>query len=162
MKPQNEYIAKEAFTFPLICLVCLAFSIYWGYTDGWPVGAIIGTSFFGVITMCYICKYVRLGRNYLKIDANGIKIKDWSKITVLKWSEIEKCEVYYSPSYAVLLNANYLSLPNLTINVSKTYLSAFPGNTVATGASSRRLSVSAAMMFLTVYPLVAKTGILPD
>ena len=102
MKQQDEYIAKEAFTFPLICLVCLAFSIYWGYTDGWPVGAIIGTSFFGVITMCYICKYVRLGRNYLKIDANGIEIKDWRKINVLKWSEIEKCEVYYSPSYAVL------------------------------------------------------------
>ncbi len=102
MKQQNEYVAKEAFTFPLFCLVCMALCVFWGCADGWPVGAIISTSFFGIITMCYVGKYLRFGRNYLKIDTNGIKIKDWSKITVLKWSEIEKCEVYYSPSYAVL------------------------------------------------------------
>ena len=102
MKQQNEYVAKEAFTFPLFCLVGVALSVLWGCADSWPVGAIIGTSFYGIITMCYVGKYLRFGRNYLKIDTNGIKIKDWSKITVLKWSEIEKCEVYYSPSYAVL------------------------------------------------------------
>lgn len=95
MKQQDRYIAKEAFTFPLFCLVCMASFIYWGCADGWPVGAIIGTSFFGVITMCYIGKYIRCGRNYLKIDADGIEIKDWKKITIFKWSEIEKCEVYY-------------------------------------------------------------------
>lgn len=95
MKRQDEYIAKEAFTFPLICLVCLAFNIYWGYTDGWPVGAIIGTSFFGIAVLCYVGKYIRCGRNYLKIDANGMEIKDWSKITTFNWSEIKKCEVYY-------------------------------------------------------------------
>ena len=63
MKEKDEYIAKEAFTFPLVCLVCLVFNIYWGCTDGWPVGAIIGTSFFGIITMCYVGKYLRFGRN---------------------------------------------------------------------------------------------------
>lgn len=99
MKQQDEYIAKEAFTFPLFCLVCMAFNIYWGCIDGWPVGAIIGTSFFGIITMCYIGKYLRLGRNYLKIDADGIEIKDWRRITTLKWSEIKKCEIYYKSSY---------------------------------------------------------------
>ena len=66
MKQQNEYIAKEAFTFPLICLVCLAFNIYWGCTDGWPVGAIICTSFFGIVVLYYVGKYIRFGRNYLK------------------------------------------------------------------------------------------------
>lgn len=95
MKQQDKYIAKEAFTFPLICLVCLAFNIYWGCTDSWTVGAIIGTQFFAIITMCYVVKFIWFGRNYLKIDANGIEIKDWSKITSLKWSEIKKCEVYY-------------------------------------------------------------------
>lgn len=100
MKQQDRYIAKEAFTFPLICLVCMAFNIYLGYADGWPIGAIIGTSFFGIITMCYIGKYLRFGRNCLKIDADGIEIKDWRKITVLKWSDIKKCEVYYRSSYA--------------------------------------------------------------
>lgn len=95
MKQQDEYIAREAFTFPLFCLVCLALNVYWGFTDGWPVGAIIGTSFFGIITMCYAGKYIRCGRNYLKIDANGIEIKDWSKITTFNWSEIKKCKVYY-------------------------------------------------------------------
>lgn len=95
MKQQDCYTAKEAFTFPLFCLVCLAFNIYWGYTDGWSVGAIIGISFFGIVVMCYFGKYIRCGRNYLKIDADGIEIKDWKMITILKWSEIKKCEVYY-------------------------------------------------------------------
>lgn len=95
MKRLDEYIAKEAFTFPLFCLVCMASFIYWGCSDGWPVGAIIGTSFFGIITMFYVVKYLRFGRNYLKIDADGIEIKDLNKITSLKWSEIKKCEVYY-------------------------------------------------------------------
>lgn len=95
MKQQDCYTAKEAFTFPLFCLVCLAFNIYWSYTDGWSVGAIIGISFFGIVVMCYFGKYIRCGRNYLKIDADGIEIKDWKMITILKWSEIKKCEVYY-------------------------------------------------------------------
>lgn len=100
MKQQDRYIAKEAFTFPLFCLVCMALNVYWGCADGWPVGAIIGTSFFGIIIMCYVGKYIRCGRNYLKIDAIGVEIKDWKKITVFKWSDIKKCEVYYKSSYA--------------------------------------------------------------
>lgn len=99
MKPRKDYVVKESFTFPLICLVCLASFIYWGCTDGWRVGATVGTSFFGIITLVYIFKYLRFGRNYLKIDAHGIEIKDWRKITVLKWSDIKKCEVYYKSSY---------------------------------------------------------------
>ena len=100
MRQKDEYIAEEAFTLPLICLVCMAFNIHWGYTDGWPVGAIIGTSFFGIAVLCYVGKYIRCGRNYLKIYADGIEIKDWNKITTLNWSEIKKCEVYYRSSYA--------------------------------------------------------------
>lgn len=100
MKQQDKYIAREAFTFPLFCLVCIAFNIYCGIADWWSVGAIIGTSFFGIITMCYIGKYLRFGRNYLKIDADGIEIKDWRKITTFNWYEIKKCEVYYRSSYA--------------------------------------------------------------
>lgn len=100
MKQQDRYIAKEAFTFPLICFTYLAFNIYWGCADGWPVGAIICTSFSGIVVLCYIGKYLRFGRNYLKIDADGIEIKDWSKITTLNWSEIKKCKVYYRYSYA--------------------------------------------------------------
>lgn len=46
MIQQDGYIAKEAFTFPLFCVVCLASFFYWGYTDGWPIGAIVGTLFF--------------------------------------------------------------------------------------------------------------------
>lgn len=103
MKQHNRYIAKEAFTFPLFCLVCLAFNIYWGCTDGWPVGAIIGTSFFGIITLVYIFKYLRFGLDFLRIDADGISYKGWSKTTSLKWSEIEKCTVCYRPSYGGVL-----------------------------------------------------------
>lgn len=100
MKQKNEYIAKEAFTFPLICLVCLAFFFYWGCTDGWSVGVIIGASFFGIVVLCYIGKYLRFGRNYLKIDTAGIEIKDWGKITSLRWADIKKCEVYYRTTSA--------------------------------------------------------------
>lgn len=98
MKQQDNYIAKEVFTFPLICLACLTSFIYWGCTDGWPVGVIIGTSFFGIITLVYIFKYLRFGLDFLRIDADGIAYKAWSKTTSLKWSEIEKCEVYYRTS----------------------------------------------------------------
>ena len=103
MKPQDKYIAKEAFTFPLFSLVCLAFNTYWGCTDGWPVGAIIGTSFFGIITLVYIFKYLCCGRNYLKINADGITYKEWRKTNSLKWFEIAKCSVCYRPSYGGVL-----------------------------------------------------------
>lgn len=103
MKSQDCYTAKEAFTFPLICLVCLAFNIYWGCSDVWPVGAIVGSSFFGIITLVYIFKYLRFGCDFLKIDADGITYKEWSKTTSLKWSEIEKCTVCYIQSYAGVL-----------------------------------------------------------
>lgn len=103
MKQHNRYIAKEVFTFPLFCLVCLAFNIYWGCTDGWQVGAIVGSSFFGIITLVYIFKYLRFGLDFLRIDADGISYKGWSKTTSLKWSEIEKCTVCYRPSYGGVL-----------------------------------------------------------
>lgn len=103
MKPQDKYIAKEAFTFPLICLVCLASFIYWGCIDGWRVGATIGTSFFGIITLVYIFKYLRFGRAFLRIDTNGITYKEWSKTSTLKWTEIAKCTVCYRPSYGGVL-----------------------------------------------------------
>lgn len=99
MKSQDCYTAKEAFTFPLFCLVCLAFNIYWGCSDVWPVGAIVGTSFFGIFTSVYVFKYLRFGRDSLRIDAYGITYKEWSKNTTLRWSEIAKCTVCYRLSY---------------------------------------------------------------
>ena len=99
MKSHDCYTAKEAFTFPLIYLVCLAFNIYWGCSDVWPVGAIVGTSFFGIFILVYVFKYFRFGRDYLRIDAYGIAYKEWSKTTSLKWSEIAKCTVCYIQSY---------------------------------------------------------------
>ena len=100
MKSQDCYTAKEAFTFPLFCLVCLAFNIYWGCSDVWPVGAIVGTAFFGIFTSVYVYKYSRFDRDFFRIDANGITYKEWSKTTTLKWSDIAKCAVYYRHSYA--------------------------------------------------------------
>ena len=95
MKSHDCYTAKEAFTFPLICLVCLAFNIYWGCSDVWPIGAIVGISFFGIFTSVYVFKYFRFGRDFLRIDADGIIYKEWSKTTTLRWSEIAKCTVCY-------------------------------------------------------------------
>lgn len=103
MKQQDCYTAKEAFTFPLLCLACLASFIYWGCTDGWHVGAIVGTLFFGIITLTYIFKYLRFGRDFLRIDADGITYKEWSKTTSLKWYEIAKCAVFYRQSYMGVL-----------------------------------------------------------
>ena len=98
MKSQDCYTAKEAFPFPLLCLVCLAFNIYWGCSDIWPVGAIVGTSFFGIFILVYVVKYFRFGRDFLRVDANGIVYKEWSKTVTLKWSEIAKCAVCYRHS----------------------------------------------------------------
>lgn len=103
MKLRKDYVAKEAFTFTLFCLVCLSFNTYWGCTDGWPIGAIIGSSFFGIITLVYIFKYLRFGRDFLRIDADGITYKEWSKTSTLKWTEIAKCTVCYRPSYGGVL-----------------------------------------------------------
>ena len=99
IKSQDSYTAKEAFTFPLFCVVCLAFNIYWGCSDVWPVGAIVGTSFFGIFTSVYVFKYLRFGRDSLRIDPYGIEYKELSKTTSLKWSEIAKCTVCYIQSY---------------------------------------------------------------
>lgn len=103
MKLRKDYVAKEAFTFPLFCLVCLSFNTYWGCTDGWPIGAIIGSSFFGIITLVYIFKYLRFGRDFFRIDADGITYKEWGKTSTLKWTEIAKCTVCYRPSFAGVL-----------------------------------------------------------
>lgn len=98
MKQRDIYTAKEAFTFPIFCLVCLASFIYWGCADGWPVGAIVGTSFFGILTLVFVFKYLRFGRDFLRIDTNGITYKEWSRITSLKWSEIANAQyAIYSP-----------------------------------------------------------------
>lgn len=126
MKSQDCYTAKEAFTFPLFCLVCLAFNIYWGCSDVWPVGAIVGTSFLGIFTSVYVFKYLRFGRDSLRIDAYGIAYKEWSKTTSLKWSEIAKCTVCYIQSYGsgslfyrvldiILFFVDSLSLPFLVV-----------------------------------------------
>ena len=93
MKTQDCYTAKEAFTFPLFCLICLVFNIHCGCSDIWPVGAIVGTAFFGIFTSVYVFKYLRFGRDFLRIDTNGITYKEWSKTTTLKWSEIAKCTI---------------------------------------------------------------------
>lgn len=77
----DVYMAKEAFTFPLFCVACMAVNIYWDCTDGWSVGASVGTSFFGIVVLFYVGKYLHFGRNYLKINANGIEIKELGKTT---------------------------------------------------------------------------------
>lgn len=82
MKPQAKYIAKEAFPFSLFCFVCLVFNTYWGCTDGWLVGAIIGISFFGIVVLCYRQIY-SLRAQLPENRCDGIEIKDWKKITIL-------------------------------------------------------------------------------
>lgn len=167
MKQQDEYIAKEAFTFPLFCLVCLALNIYWGCADGWSVGAIIGASFFGIVVLCYIGKYIRCGRYYLKIDAEGIEIKDRKKITILKWPEIKKCEVYYKTAHgsaSLFMRDLYIVAKSesererqIFVNLSGKYcrnksvieaIEHFGGTDVFDGVASRRQNRYVAGIFL--------------
>lgn len=170
MKQQDRYIAKEAITFPLFCLVCMAFNVLWGCADGWSVGAVIGTSFFGIAILCYISKYIRCGRNYLKIDADGIEIKDWNKITSLKWSEIKKCEVYYrnAPISASLFERELMIIPkshnkreqHILVSLSGKYcrnksvieaINCFGGNVVFDSQSSHRQNRYLARIVLAVF-----------
>lgn len=123
MKPRKDYVAKEAFTFPLFCVACLAFNIYWGCTDGWQVGAIVGSSFFGIITLVYIFKYLRFGLDFLRIDADGITYKEWRKTTSLKWYEISKCTVCYIQSYAGVLFYRELDILSLSETKSQKSIS---------------------------------------
>lgn len=99
MKRAEGYVAKETFVFPLFCLVVLACNIYWGCDDGWPVGAIIGALFFGVFVSIYAGKYICFGRDCLRINSDGIEVKEWGKTTKHTWMDIEKCTVFYAQSY---------------------------------------------------------------
>lgn len=80
----NQYIAKESLTFPLLVTVMFGMSLYASiYTPkSW---CIFGAVFFGLGVAVYAYKYIRYGRTTLIIDSEGITIKDWGKTKTYNW-----------------------------------------------------------------------------
>lgn len=93
MRIDDQYIAKESFTAPTLCVVMTALCIWVGCTEGWNILSVGGFVFFAIGIVIYILKYVKYGRSVLMIDEAGITIKDWSKNEILHWEEIEKCDI---------------------------------------------------------------------
>lgn len=98
LKKKNEYIAKEAFNFPSFCFILFAMCLFIGFKSNWSIDTIIASIFFGILVVYYIFKYIHYGRDYLKINSEGITIKESSKTTSIPWDEIINCTVYYDIS----------------------------------------------------------------
>ena len=80
----NQYIAKESLTFPLLVTVMFGMSLYASiYTP--KFWCIFGAVFFGLGVAVYAYKYIRYGRTTLIIDSEGITIKDWGKTKTYNW-----------------------------------------------------------------------------
>lgn len=80
----NQYIAKESQTFPLLVAVMFGMSLYASiYTP--KFWCIFGAAFFGLGLAVYAYKYIRYGRTTLIIDGEGITIKDWGKTKTYYW-----------------------------------------------------------------------------
>ena len=74
----NQYIAKESLTFPLLVTVMFGMSLYASiYTP--KFWCIFGAVFFGLGVAVYAYKYIRYGRTTL------ITIKDWGKTKTYNW-----------------------------------------------------------------------------
>lgn len=161
MKQQDVYMAKEAFTFPLFCVACMAVNIYWDCTDGWSVGASVGTSFFGIVVLFYVGKYLHFGRNYLKINANGIEIKELGKTTAIKWPEIEKCEVNYRTTFiAASFFARDLYIVTKPKNKQKQYVNvSLSGKAAVTKALLKQSKDSAVQVYSMSNLPIIKTSI---
>jgi len=89
----DQYIAKESFTAPILCVVMTAWCVWAGCTEGWNILTVGGLVFFAIGMIIYIFKYAKYGRSALIIDEAGITIKDWRKNEILHWAAIEKCDI---------------------------------------------------------------------
>jgi len=95
----DQYIAKESLTFPLLVAVMFGVSLYASiYTP--KFWCIFGAVFFGLGLAVYAYKYIRYGRTTLIIDSEGITIKDWGKTqTYYWWWDIVSVYTYWNISY---------------------------------------------------------------
>ena len=139
----------------------MAVNIYWDCTDGWSVGASVGTSFFGIVVLFYVGKYLHFGRNYLKINANGIEIKELGKTTAIKWPEIEKCEVNYRTTFiAASFFARDLYIVTKPKNKQKQYVNvSLSGKAAVTKALLKQSKDSAVQVYSMSNLPIIKTSI---
>lgn len=95
----DQYIAKESLTFPLLVVVMFGVSLYASiYTP--KFWCIFGAVFLGLGVIVYAYKYIRHGRTTLIIDSEGITIKDWGKTTTYYWWwDIVSVYTYWNISY---------------------------------------------------------------
>lgn len=84
IKHNDQYIAKESLTFPLLVVIMFGVSLCASiYTP--KFWCIFGAVFFGLGLAVYAYKYIRYGRTTLIIDSEAITIKDWGKTKTYYW-----------------------------------------------------------------------------
>lgn len=105
----NQYIAKESLTFPLLVTVMFGMSLYASiYTPkSW---CIFGAVFFGLGVAVYAYKYIRYGRTTLIIDSEAITVKDWGKTQIFYWIYIVSVYTELRIAYVGLWDQQWLSI----------------------------------------------------
>ena len=94
----DQYIAKESLTFPLLVVIMFGVSLYASiYTPKFL--CIFGAVFFGLGVIVYAYKFIRHGRTTLIIDSEGITIKDWGKTKIHYWHDIVRVYTEWRRSY---------------------------------------------------------------
>lgn len=105
----NQYIAKESLTFPLLVTVMFGMSLYASiYTP--KFWCIFGAVFFGLGVAVYAYKYIRYGRTTLIIDSEAITVKDWGKTQIFYWIYIVSVYTELRIAYVGLWDQQWLSI----------------------------------------------------
>lgn len=105
----NQYIAKESLTFPLLVAVMFGVWVYASICTP-KFWYIFGAVFFGLGVAVYAYKYIRYGRTTLIIDSEAIMIKDWGKTKIHYWHDIVNVYTSWNVSYFARFVQRWLSI----------------------------------------------------
>ena len=105
----DQYIAKESLTFPLVLGVIFVMCLYEAINTS-ETWFIIDVAFFGWILIVYAYKYIRYGRTTLIIDSEAITIKDWGKTKIYYWHDIVNVYTSWNVSYFARFVQRWLSI----------------------------------------------------
>lgn len=94
----DQYIAKESLTVPLLVVIMFGVFLYASICAS-KFLSIFGAVFFGLIVAVYAYKYIRHGRTTLIIDSEAITIKDWGKTKIHYWHDIVRVYTEWRRSY---------------------------------------------------------------
>lgn len=105
----DQYIAKESLTVPLLVVIMFGVFLYASICAS-KFLSIFGAVFFGLIVAVYAYKYIRHGRTTLIIDSEAITVKDWGKTQIFYWIYIVSVYTELRITYVGLWDQQWLSI----------------------------------------------------